>query len=82
MAEWNAYYRNEDEEEGQDEGEEAAGETRAAVAPPTFVWLLQDFVAYLWGNENIFLFPNQKVYLKADKWLLNGKSVLLCITHL
>lgn len=32
MAEWNAYYRNEDDEEGQDEGEEAGGETRAAVA--------------------------------------------------
>lgn len=37
MAEWNAYYRNEDDEEGQDEGEEAAGETRAVVAPRTFV---------------------------------------------
>lgn len=27
MAEWNAYYRNEDDEEGQDDGEEAGGET-------------------------------------------------------
>lgn len=36
MAEWNAYYRNENDEEGQDEGEEAAGETRAAVASSSF----------------------------------------------
>lgn len=32
MPEWNTYYRNEDDEEGQDEGEEAGGETRTAVA--------------------------------------------------
>lgn len=31
MAQWNAYYQNEDNEEGQDEGEEAGGGTRAAV---------------------------------------------------
>lgn len=32
MAEWNAYYRNEDDDEGQDEGEEAAGEIRAEAS--------------------------------------------------
>lgn len=26
MADWNAYYRNDDDEEGQDEGEETGGE--------------------------------------------------------
>lgn len=40
MAQWNTYYRNEDGEEGEAEGEEAEGETRAAVAQRCFVWLL------------------------------------------
>lgn len=31
MAEWNAYYRNEDDEEGQEDGEEAGGETTACL---------------------------------------------------
>ncbi|XP_075890908.1 X-ray repair cross-complementing protein 6 [Nelusetta ayraudi] len=30
MAEWNAYYRNEDDEEGQDEGEEAGGDFKVS----------------------------------------------------
>lgn len=29
MADWNAFYRNDDDEEGQDEGEETGGEMRA-----------------------------------------------------
>lgn len=29
MAEWNAYYRNEDEEEEQEEGEQSGGEMKA-----------------------------------------------------
>lgn len=29
MANWNAYYRHDDDEEGQDEGEETGGEMRA-----------------------------------------------------
>lgn len=30
MAEWNAYYRNEDEEEEQEEGEQSGGEIKAS----------------------------------------------------
>lgn len=29
MADWNTYYRNDDDDEGQDEGEETGGEMRA-----------------------------------------------------
>lgn len=30
MAEWNAYYRNDDEEEGQEEGDQPGGEMKAS----------------------------------------------------
>lgn len=32
MAEWNAYYRNEDEDEERDEGEQPGGEVNAIVS--------------------------------------------------
>lgn len=62
MPEWNAYYRNEDDEDGQDEGEEAGGETNSAVAQRSLT--TANFVTYF--------FQNKKVYLKTDKCLLNG----------
>lgn len=86
MAEWNAYYRNEDEEDEQEEGEQSGGEMKTAT-----LCCLHYCAKVLTQHSFIYiLLPNRQNLVESKKYtndynltgdsqrIISRKSKVLC----